>query len=111
MRRQQNLRITVGNVKISDILENIEVLFGDLDPGDEGRVGITLSQDEIAGDGRLCYLEETDEIGGLCEHAASRLTTLKMGSDTNAAEETVKAIRAGEVHYWNWGNMFLGIVL
>ncbi|KAJ7503915.1 hypothetical protein B0H11DRAFT_2352833 [Mycena galericulata] len=84
MRRQQNLRITVGNVKISDILENIEVLFGDLDPGDEGRVGITLSQDEIAGDGRLCYLEETDEIG--------------MGSDTNAAEETVKAIRAGEVH-------------
>ncbi|KAJ7439531.1 hypothetical protein B0H11DRAFT_2355829 [Mycena galericulata] len=136
MRRQQNLRITVGNVKISDILENIEVLFGDLDPGDEGRVGITLSQDEIAGDGRLCYLEETDEIGGLCEHAASRLTTLKMGSDTvtessrpvsrllvpahegfgsvvgrtnesrrvqikeytNAAEETVKAIRAGEVH-------------
>jgi hypothetical protein len=25
-----------------------------------GRVGITLSQDEIAGDGRLCYLDDTE---------------------------------------------------
>ncbi|KAJ7934500.1 hypothetical protein B0H13DRAFT_2488347 [Mycena leptocephala] len=33
--------------------------------------GDYLSQDEIAGDGRLCYLDETDEIAGLCEHANS----------------------------------------
>ncbi|KAJ7681305.1 hypothetical protein B0H17DRAFT_943220, partial [Mycena rosella] len=98
IRRQHNLRITVGDVKISDILENIETLFRDIDPGEYGRVGHTLSQDEIAGDGRLCYLPETDEIGGLCEHATSRLKSFKMGSDLTSVEATVKAIRAGEIH-------------
>ncbi|KAJ6568869.1 hypothetical protein B0H19DRAFT_901968, partial [Mycena capillaripes] len=98
IRRRQNLRITVGDVQVSDILENIEILFSDLDPGESGPVLITLSQDEIAGDGCLCYLDETDEIGGLCEHATSRLKTFKMGTDLTAVEETVKAIRDGDVH-------------
>ncbi|KAJ7251090.1 hypothetical protein C8J57DRAFT_1078413 [Mycena rebaudengoi] len=98
IRRQYSLRITVGDVKISDILDNIEILFGDIECGDYGRVGITLSQDEIAGDGRLCYLEDTDEIAGLCEHATSRLKTFKMGSDLTVVEDVVKAIRADEIH-------------
>ncbi|KAJ7277320.1 hypothetical protein C8J57DRAFT_1223067 [Mycena rebaudengoi] len=92
IRRQHNLRITVGDVKISDILENIEILFGDVDLGDYGRVCITLSQDEIVGDGRLCYLEETDEIGGLCEYASAKLKTFKMGEDLMSVEETVRNV-------------------
>jgi hypothetical protein len=49
------LRITMGNVTMSAILENIEMLFkNDIEIGEHKRVGITLSQDEIAGDGRLC---------------------------------------------------------
>ncbi|KAK7001723.1 hypothetical protein R3P38DRAFT_2795761 [Favolaschia claudopus] len=97
-RRELNLRITVGNVKVSDIMENIEVLFGDGDTTDSGLVLHSLLQDEIAGDGRPCYLEDTDEIGGLCEHATNRLKTFKMGTDLSCAEEAVKAVRSGEIH-------------
>ncbi|KAJ7800850.1 hypothetical protein B0H13DRAFT_2390241 [Mycena leptocephala] len=97
-RREQNLRITVGDVKVSDILENIEILFSDINTGDSGPVLHTLSQDEIAGDGRLCYLDETDEIAGLCEHASSRLKTFKMGDDLTSVEEAVKAVQAGDIH-------------
>ncbi|KAJ7787886.1 hypothetical protein B0H13DRAFT_1536094, partial [Mycena leptocephala] len=52
-----------------------------------------LSQDEIAGDGRLCYLDHTNEIGGLCEHAVAELKTLKMGSNLTSIKAAVKAIR------------------
>ncbi|KAJ7799847.1 hypothetical protein B0H13DRAFT_1482102, partial [Mycena leptocephala] len=97
-RREQNLHITVGDIKVSDILENIEVLFSDINTGDSGPVLHTLSQDEIAGDGRLCYLDETDEIAGLCEHASARLKTFKMGDDLTSVEEAVKAVRAGDIH-------------
>ncbi|KAK6981468.1 hypothetical protein R3P38DRAFT_2578443, partial [Favolaschia claudopus] len=78
-RRAQNLRITVGDVKMSDIMENIEILFRDAPASALGPVLHTISQDEISEDGRLCYLEETDEIAGLCEHAKSRLKTFQMG--------------------------------
>ncbi|KAJ7147039.1 hypothetical protein C8R43DRAFT_890240, partial [Mycena crocata] len=99
IRRQHSLRITVGAVTISDILENIEMLFKDKDETEEHhKVLITLSQDEIVGDGRLCYLPETDEIGGLCEHAISELETFKMGTDLTAIRKTVKAVRDGRVH-------------
>ncbi|KAK7015799.1 hypothetical protein R3P38DRAFT_3204349 [Favolaschia claudopus] len=96
-RRTQNLRITVGDVKMTDILENIEILFRDAVVSETGPVLHTISQDEISGDGRLCYLEETDEIAGLCEHATSKLKTFKMGSDLTCIEEVVTAIRAGTV--------------
>ncbi|KAJ7139440.1 hypothetical protein C8R44DRAFT_867592 [Mycena epipterygia] len=97
-RRELNLRITVGDVKVSDILANIETLFSDIDCKDPGPVLHTLMQDEIAGDGRLCYLEDTDEIGGLCEHATAQLKTFKTGDDLTCAEEAVKAVRAGDIH-------------
>ncbi|KAJ6584216.1 hypothetical protein B0H10DRAFT_1961936 [Mycena sp. CBHHK59/15] len=35
-RGELNLRITVGDVKVSDILANIEALFSDIDSGDSG---------------------------------------------------------------------------
>ncbi|KAJ7923161.1 hypothetical protein B0H13DRAFT_1602810, partial [Mycena leptocephala] len=98
VRRQHSLRVTVGEVKVSDILQNIEVLFKDIEAGEFDRVGHTLSQDEIAGDGRLCYLGDTDEIGGLCEYAASRLSTFKIGDDLTSIQEVVKAIKADEIH-------------
>ncbi|KAJ7705557.1 hypothetical protein B0H17DRAFT_913672, partial [Mycena rosella] len=98
IRRQQRLRITVGDVKISDILENIEILFGHGEVAESDRVGITLSQDEIASDGRLCYLDKTDEIGGLCEHANTELKTFKMGLNLESVHATAKAIREGRVH-------------
>jgi predicted RecA/RadA family phage recombinase len=99
VRRQHRLRITVGDVKMSDILENIEILFkNDIDVGEFTHVGHTLSQDEIASDARLCYLPETDEIGGLCEHAITELDTFKMGSDLTSVRATAKAVREGRVH-------------
>ncbi|KAJ7046401.1 hypothetical protein C8F04DRAFT_1227534 [Mycena alexandri] len=98
VRSKVSLRITVGNVKMQDILQNIEMLFKDIDVGESGKVLHTLSQDEIAGDGRLCYLEATDEIAGLCEHAAAELETFKMGSDLTAIHAVTKAVRDGRVH-------------
>ncbi|KAK7055703.1 hypothetical protein R3P38DRAFT_2499266, partial [Favolaschia claudopus] len=100
-RRAQNLRITVGDVKLSDMnhmMENIEILFRDAPASELGPVLHTISQDEISGDGRLCYLEETDEIAGLCEHAKSRLKTFQMGTDLSCIEEVVTAIHAGDIH-------------
>ncbi|KAJ7814333.1 hypothetical protein B0H14DRAFT_3747783 [Mycena olivaceomarginata] len=100
-RRQHRLRITVGEVKISGMLKNIETLFkDDIEVGEFDRVGHTLSQDEIASKARLCYLEETDEIGGLCEHANTELNTFKMGSDLTSIRATAKAVREGRVHIW-----------
>ncbi|KAK6972000.1 hypothetical protein R3P38DRAFT_2483950, partial [Favolaschia claudopus] len=57
-----------------------------------------ISQDEVAGDGRLCFLTDTDEIAGLCEHAAAELDTFKMGTDLTAVTAAVKAVREGRVH-------------
>lgn len=98
LRRHHSLRITVGDVKLLDIMENIEILFRNIDAGEHARVGHTLCIDEIAADGRLCYLPETDEIGGLCEHSISELETFKMWSDLTSVKAMVKAIRANRVH-------------
>ncbi|KAJ7743351.1 hypothetical protein B0H16DRAFT_1561498 [Mycena metata] len=98
IRRSHSLRITVGDVEILEIMENIEMLFRNTPVGEQGRVLITLSQDEVAGDGRLCYLPDTDEIGGLCEHAMAELESLKMGSDLTSVKAAAKAIREDRVH-------------
>ncbi|KAK6972026.1 hypothetical protein R3P38DRAFT_3240892 [Favolaschia claudopus] len=81
-----------------DLLRSIEILFKNVSVDKEGRILHTLSQDEIAGDGRPCYLDGTDEIAGLCEHANTELDTLKMGSDLNAVHAAAKAAREGRVH-------------
>jgi hypothetical protein len=79
-----------------DILANIEAMFKDV-PADHFRCGITLCMDEVASDGRLCYLGETDEIVGLCEHAVS-LESVKMGSNLLAIRAIRQAVRDGTVH-------------
>ncbi|KAJ7662992.1 hypothetical protein B0H14DRAFT_3698037 [Mycena olivaceomarginata] len=98
-RRELSLRVTTGKVKMLMLLKNIETLFKDVECDDEfPQVIHTLCQDEIAGDGRLCYLEKTDDIGGLCEHAIIELETQKMGSDLTSIQAAVKAIREDRVH-------------
>jgi hypothetical protein len=97
-RRKISLRVTVGDIKLMEIMANIEMLFKDINVGEHSTVIHTLCQDEIASDGRLCYLDDTDEIAGLCEHANTELETLKMGNDLTAVQAVVKAIREGQVH-------------
>ena len=67
---------------MSDILANIEMIFIDIPPK-HYKVPITLSMDEVASDGRPCYLPETDELAGLYEHAASEVPSVTMGKDLN----------------------------
>jgi hypothetical protein len=54
--------------------------------------------DEVASDGRLCYLTATDEIAGLCEHATEELNSVKMGKDLCVARAIRQVIRDGKVH-------------
>ncbi|KAF8150236.1 hypothetical protein B0H34DRAFT_811419 [Crassisporium funariophilum] len=97
-RRQDfKLRITAGQVKMSDILANIETMFKDVSPGHH-KVPITLSMDEVASDGRPCYLPETDDITGLCEHAAAGVPSVKMGKDLNVVRAVAQAVRDGKIH-------------
>jgi hypothetical protein len=63
-RRKISLRVTVGDIKLMEIMANIEMLFKDINVGEHSTVIHTLCQDEIASDGRLCYLDDTDEIAG-----------------------------------------------
>lgn len=96
-RRQDfRLRISVGSVKMEDLLANIETMFKDVKPGHK-KVGMTLSMDEIASDGRLCYLPETDDIAGLCEHA-SKLPLVRMGTNLDVVRSVAQAVQDGQVH-------------
>ncbi|KAK7034826.1 hypothetical protein R3P38DRAFT_3312143 [Favolaschia claudopus] len=94
----KDLAILAYEYGMMDLLRSIEILFKDVSVDKEGRILHTLSQDEIAGDGRPCYLDGTDEIAGLCEHANTELDTLKMGSDLNAVHAAAQAAREGRVH-------------
>jgi hypothetical protein len=62
-RSEYKLRISVGSVRMDDLLHNIEVMFKNLEP--RRQVGITLCLDEVASDGRLCWIPATDDIAGI----------------------------------------------
>lgn len=96
-RRELPLRITVGKPKILDMMANIEAMFKDVGPGHR-KTGITLSMDEVASDGRLCYLTVTDEIVGLCEHASTELPSAKMGRNLHVMYAIAQAVREGKIH-------------
>ena len=76
----RTLSYTIGPPKILDILANIETMFEDIPPK-HYKVPITMSMDEVATDFRLCYLPETDETAGFCEHAATKVPSAKMVKD------------------------------
>ena len=86
---------------MTDILANVELMFKD-PPLNGRRVGITLSMDEIACDGRLCYLCETEDISGLCEHSAEHLSLTKMGTGTVYIE---KVVASSMVEVYHEGKM------
>ncbi|KAF6751796.1 hypothetical protein DFP72DRAFT_815971 [Ephemerocybe angulata] len=102
VRSECRLRISVGEVRMEDILHNIEVMFKPDEFADPPApppdiVGMTLCLDEVASDGRLCWVPETDDVAGLCEHA-SGLPTTKMGIDLTAMGDIFDAIREDKVH-------------
>ncbi|KAF9530963.1 hypothetical protein CPB83DRAFT_874875 [Crepidotus variabilis] len=96
-RRHISIRISTGKPKISDILENIKTMFEETQPGHR-RVGMTITLDEISCDDRLCYLAETDDIAGLCEHAGSLFPSLKMGERLDVIRAVAAALREGSIH-------------
>ncbi|KAJ3547310.1 hypothetical protein NMY22_g1704 [Coprinellus aureogranulatus] len=100
-RKNYYITISSGKVKISDILKNIEVMFKNLralDGTPLKRVGITLMMDEIASDGRLCYTPLEDSCVGLCEHAAAKFSSTKMGQNLELIEAITSALHTGEIH-------------
>ncbi|KAF9470751.1 hypothetical protein BDN70DRAFT_939453 [Pholiota conissans] len=94
-RQDYKLRMTVGSVTMTDILANIKTMFKDVKPG---KAGMTLSMDEVASDGRLCYLVDSDEIGGLREHSGKELPSVKMGKNLDVVRAVTRAIRDGKIH-------------
>ena len=74
-------------------LENIKIMFKNVHPGRNH----TLSMDEVASDGLLCYLTATDEICGP-ECATEGLSSVKMAKDLCVARAIRQAIREGKVH-------------
>jgi hypothetical protein len=98
IRQEYQLKISAsGEPRMSEILANIETMFKHVQP-EHQQCGITLSMDEIACDGRLCYLKTTDEIAGLCEHAASEFPSVKMGKNLEVVRAVCQAVHEGKVH-------------
>ncbi|KAF9522601.1 hypothetical protein CPB83DRAFT_733454, partial [Crepidotus variabilis] len=96
-RRQEfKLRISIGSLKMSDLFHNIKIMFEDDTPGLR-RVGMSLLMDEISCDERLCYLAGTDDIAGLCEHAAEQFSSMKVGQDLEVVRAIAQAVRSGKV--------------
>lgn len=96
-RKEFQLHISVDGVRMADIMSNIEIMFKNIKPGHK-KVGMTLSMDEVASDGRPCYLSATDEIAGLCEHATTELPSRKMGRNLDVMRAVHRAVREGRVH-------------
>lgn len=98
--RKFALRVTAGRVVVEDVMENITTLFGHgsgLETPNRP-VGHTLALDEIAGDGRVCYLPKTDEMAGFCREHVHSLPTVKMGLDLSSVLAAAQAVKDGEVH-------------
>ncbi|THH31260.1 hypothetical protein EUX98_g2906 [Antrodiella citrinella] len=95
--QRQNLlpRISTGDIRMTDLLHNIKIMFEGTKPS---RNGVTLMMDEVACDSRLCYLAEVDDIAGLCEHVSSKLKSVKMGNNLDVIHGIAAAVRKGEIH-------------
>ncbi|KIK58281.1 hypothetical protein GYMLUDRAFT_246302 [Collybiopsis luxurians FD-317 M1] len=92
-----HLKLSVGKVTVQDVLANIEMVWKDIEPMARPTC-VALSQDEIASDPRFCWIPDTDEIGGVCEHASKELQTVKMGADLTVVQELQEAVKEGWVH-------------
>lgn len=96
-RRQDfKLKISCGTPTMTDILSNIEIVFGTPPPNRE-RVGMNLMMDEISANGRLSYQGETDGVVGLCEHA-EKFGPTWLGENPEVALRIALAVQRGEIH-------------
>ena len=81
------------------ILPNIHAMFGNREVnGGKGKVGHTLSFDEISIEARPCYINESDEIAGLCCEHVHELLSVEMGQDVKTVHDAAQAVRDGTVH-------------
>ncbi|KAJ7022129.1 hypothetical protein C8F04DRAFT_1402565 [Mycena alexandri] len=104
-RSQSKLMPSVNGVRGVEISSNISALFGprskrenDTEKASPMIYGHTLSFDEVATDRRIDYMDETDDMAGLCLEHLPALKTVKVGTDTTTVEAAVTAVRNGDVH-------------
>ncbi|TRM59533.1 hypothetical protein BD626DRAFT_633076 [Schizophyllum amplum] len=84
---------------IGDAGDNIEVQFAPRDDAPPRvRVGHSLAVDEMAGDGRVCYICKKDAIGGLCREHSGNLSSVRVGDDLANSMEAAEAVKQGKVH-------------
>lgn len=97
--RRQTYRLVIshGEIKMIDFMTNIQVMWERVEPSRPSHSLLSLSMDEVACDHHLCYLAETDEIGGLCEHALE-LESIRMGKDLSVLRAVLRAIKDRKVH-------------
>jgi len=93
------LKVTAACITLEDVTVNISMLFGH-DVGLEVcmRIGHTLALDEIAGDSCVCYLQDMDEMAGLCREHIHKLSSVKIGSDLTLVLTATQAVNDGDVH-------------
>ncbi|KAF9033931.1 hypothetical protein BDZ89DRAFT_1229741, partial [Hymenopellis radicata] len=92
LRKEYDLVISVGKIKMLDLFANIETGFKDVPPGHQ-RTGVSMCMDEVACEDRLVWLRKTDEMAGVCEHAAELESPLTMGGDLTNVQALVRAIK------------------
>lgn len=97
-RQKLSMQISVKDIRISEPIQNIETYFSPKANESVLRVGHSMVIDEIAGQGRPCYLPESDEMAGFCREHVDLLPSVKMGDDLTNVVEASKAVKEGRVH-------------
>ena len=98
-RRQCSILPSSRQITAEGILPNIYAMFGNQEgKGGKKMVGHTLSFDEISIEARSCYINETDEITGLCREHVHKLESVEMGSELKVVHDAAQAVRDGVVH-------------
>ncbi|KAF9033098.1 hypothetical protein BDZ89DRAFT_1131159 [Hymenopellis radicata] len=87
------------DVQVSDGVANIQTLFRPLENITPTKCGHSLALDEVASNGTLVYLPETDEMAGLCrEHVGDLPGGVTMGSDLTNVMAAAQAVKGQKVH-------------
>ncbi|KAL1724660.1 hypothetical protein EV714DRAFT_278400, partial [Schizophyllum commune] len=98
-RQEFSLRVSALRASIiADAGDNILALFRPRTSAPRVLVGHGLGTDEVAMDGRVCYLPSTDQMGGCCREHVEKLRSVQMGTDLHNALDAARAVRDGEVH-------------
>ncbi|KAL1749561.1 hypothetical protein FB107DRAFT_252747, partial [Schizophyllum commune] len=97
---ERSLKISACGLSVWDAIANISSGFRPQGPkpAPPRRVGVSLAIDEVAGNGRLCYLPRTDEIADFCREHVSRLASILVGDNLTSICEAARALWKDEVH-------------